>query len=64
MSGPGKHLRALERAYRRERAEIIADESLSWETRMRLITKLFERYAQRRGELREPGLAAEEDGAA
>jgi lipase chaperone LimK len=42
-----KDLRNLEREYRKERAAILEDDSLSWERKMHRIKALFEEYRQR-----------------
>jgi hypothetical protein len=58
MTHRPKALRDLERSYRADREAILADESLSWEKKMRKIKDLFEQFSRRRDAL------LEEEGAA
>jgi hypothetical protein len=44
-------LRELERSYRQERAEILADETRSWEKKMVAVRDLFAEFARRKEEL-------------
>jgi hypothetical protein len=56
-----KRLRSLEREYRRERAEVLADKSISWERRMRRISEIYAHYLDRIDELRGAASEAEEE---
>ena len=40
-----KRVRDLEREYRQQRAQILGDEKLSWEAKMRSVKRLHERYS-------------------
>ena len=40
-----KRVRDLEREYRLQRAQILGDEKLSWEAKMRNVKRLHERYS-------------------
>jgi hypothetical protein len=53
-----KHVRYLERDYRKERAAILEDDSLSWEKKMHAIKELHAEYSGRKD------AATEEEGAA
>jgi hypothetical protein len=48
-----KRLRDLEREFRKERAEILADEGMSWEKKMFAVRDLFETYSRKKEALPE-----------